>query len=111
MQPLYLYRTEESSPPTRVDNFPNPARSVITVAQHTADFVGTIVVEASIASDPQEGDWFIAHAEDYLEFVGSTEERARNRLVNLVGRFIWMRVVVTRDPSKPQGTVDRVTVI
>lgn len=112
MKPIYLYReSDEQEPvPVRVDRFPDPARSVITLAQYTGDFVGTIVVEASIESDPQETDWFVAHTEVYLPFE-SSEEKSRNRSTNLVGRFIWMRVSITRDPNKPVGGVDRITVI
>lgn len=110
MQPIYLYRQNESEGAVRVDRFPGSPRAVMTIAQHTAAFVGSILVEGSIASDPTDADWFEIYTEEYPDFI-SGEEKSRNRVRNVSGRFIWMKVTVTPLDDRPLGSVDRVMVI
>ena len=110
MQPIYLYRQNKSEGEVRVDRFPASPRAVMTIAQHTGAFVGTVLVEGSIESAPGEGDWFEIFTEEYGDF-SYGEERSRNRVRNVTGRFIWMRVTVTPQEDRAPGSVDRVMVI
>jgi hypothetical protein len=110
MQPIYLYRQNESDGAVRVDRFPATPRAVMTIAQHTAGFVGTVLVEGSIVSEPTDNDWFEIFTEEYVDFF-PLEEMSRNRIRNVAGRFIWMKVTVTPQEGRYVGSVDRVMVI
>jgi hypothetical protein len=110
MQPIILFRTDESQGELRVDRFPDFARPVTTINVLTSNFVGTVTVEATIKIDPQESDWFIIHETVFPEF-RLTEERKRNTATNVTGRFIHMRATATKALGFPLGIVDRITVI
>ena len=110
MQPIYLYRNEVETGDVRVDRFPEVPRALATITILTANFVGTVTVEATIKLEPTGSDWFVIHTETFPTFV-TQEEKKRNRAVNVAGRFISMRATVTKDEGHPFGIVDRVTVI
>lgn len=101
---------DESDGELRVDRFPEIPRSVYTLAIYTADYVGTVTVEATISLNPSPSDWFIVHTEEFTPFT-VPGPRARNTLTNLEGRFISMRAKAQRTLGYPTGIVNRVTVI
>lgn len=110
MHPFYLFRDNESEGAVRVDRFPDFAPAIHTVNILTANFVGTVTIEATIKLDPQTSDWFTVHVEDFAP-LSYSEEKRRSRAVNLTGRFIHMRAIATNAEGVVEGRVDRVTVI
>lgn len=58
------------------------------------NFRGSIVLQATLATDPSDSDWFIVAGTD-ATFDGSDQT---NRFLNFVGNFVWIRakLVITQ---------------
>jgi len=78
------------------------------VVNTTPTFVGTATVQATLAVDPQETDWFnVADAEfvytvdspGYIEpnRVGAIQGPTRTEHVNFNGQFTWLRAKIAID--------------
>jgi len=110
----------------RADGWYGFADGLHTVAIYLFDFTGHLVFEASIANDPQEGDWFpvevngqttMTFPQDVLHPTGQTGDTGTYGY-NILGSFTWLRVRVDRSyvfpvPTDPQsinalGYVDRI---
>ncbi len=60
-------------------------------------FTGSIVIQATLATDPQEEDWF-----NVYEYGASNT--TESIVTNFTGNFVWIRAVVTYTA----GTINRV---
>ena len=100
-----LVQDGEILPAVRVDDWPNPSPVLKTVVIHTDDFVGTIVIEASLYATPSDDDWFDLHSEEFTK-AGQMERKSRNRFFNSRDRVIWMRAKIVKE----YGRVDRIKV-
>ena len=60
-------------------------------------FTGSVIIQASLATDPQEEDWF-----DVYEYAASSA--TESVVNNFTGNFVWIRAVVTYTT----GTINRV---
>lgn len=110
MRPIYLVSFDEVHEKQRVDHFPEAFLGQTSIGVYTLDFVGSIAVEATICLDPQEDDWFEVWREVF-SVKSQNEPTALNHIVNVVGRFVWMRAKVEKDLNVRHGVVDRITVI
>lgn len=110
MKPIYLLTMDESAGEQKVDRFPEFSRAISTLNIYTSNFIGTVTVEASIKLNPSDNDWFVVHEEVFPE-ITSDNIRKRNKAINLVGRFIWMRATAEKALPYEHGLVDRVTII
>jgi len=106
MKAFPLVWADEGQDAVRVDDWPNPSRPNKTVMMYTQDFAGTITIQASLHVDPEEGDWFDIHVEDFSR-PQSNQHTEQNRFFNSRDRYIWMRAIVVTG----YGRVDRVVVI
>ena len=64
-------------------------------------FVGTINVQASLATDPTEDDWFTT---DFILGNGDTPVTT-NTYTSVVGNFVWIRIAVINFTA---GTINKV---
>jgi len=71
---------------------------VQTIGFNTTGFVGRIVIEATLDSDPETAGWF-----DVLDFTAATAQRSES----VVGNFTWIRARVENFSA---GTITSVTV-
>lgn len=97
-----------------------------TVAIYLQNFQGRVRFEASIATEPQEGDWFpveingaefLSFPKDPLAPTGTTGDTGTLGM-NILGNFTWLRVCIDRSYLSPTpeaqadidalGYVDRV---
>jgi hypothetical protein len=102
----FLVQAGEVSPAVRVDDWPNPPRQMKTLTIHTYDFVGRIVIQATLFEHPSEQDWINIYEEDF-DLIPNFQSKVRNRFFNSQDRFIHMRATV----EKLKGRVDRIMVI
>jgi hypothetical protein len=109
MQPIYIYRSSDEKPldAVRVDRFPEFPLPQRTVAVHTVNFQGKVTVQASILLKPTLDDHWVTVWDEDFDVRTEDLPSARNRMKNLCGNFIWMRVQV----QTVTGLVDRVLVI
>jgi hypothetical protein len=76
---------------------------------YDSNFVGTITMQASLASNPVEADWFNVEGttEEQTEtspFYNSIEVTVQSKYCNFTGNFVWVRGVV----SIESGQVDSI---
>ena len=69
-----------------------------TIAITNQNFTGRLFVEASLAEDPKEEDWFIidinpTSTDLFIEYTTSSGVF----LVNFTGNYIWLRARINRD--------------
>ena len=104
-----------TSDPVRADGWFGQRDGLHTVAFFLEDFTGRIFLEASLATDPQENDWFAIFLDGSVPF----QEYPRNpgaptgiRGDTFVDAFtfqlnaLWLRVRIDRSFIMPQPTTD-----
>lgn len=112
--------SEMSGPPARVDLVQGFGAKRYTVAVHVSNFKGTVFIEASLASEPGEGDWFDATEPFVFSVISDNPDLPQSGVTGAFGRtftgnFAWMRARMKHpDPIIPYpvnaGSVDRVLV-
>lgn len=70
-----------------------------TVSFQVTEFTGELKIQATLATDPQEADWFDAVGADF-----SGAATTGVSIQNFTGNFVWVRVVGTFTT----GTVNRI---
>lgn len=70
-----------------------------TVSFQVTDFSGELKIQATLAADPQETDWFDVNG---ITYSGSTATEVN--IQNFIGNFVWVRVIGTFT----SGTVNRI---
>ncbi len=76
---------------------------------YDSNFVGTITMQASLASNPVEADWFdvVGTTEEQTEtspFYNTVDVTVQSKYYNFTGNFVWVRGVV----SIESGQVDSI---
>jgi hypothetical protein len=71
----------------------------------TPNFVGTLTMQATLATAPIAQDWFnvVNSAVEYTEI--NTPATTTTNYINFTGNFVWVRAVVNRDALQPNGSV------
>ncbi len=75
------------------DGFYGRSDGLHTVQYSLNGFQGTIIIEATLASDPQEEDWFIVYSQNY-ELSGSlpgNSQQNESHIENFTGNYVWIR--------------------
>lgn len=76
----------------KADGYYGNADGLHTVAYIcSSDYVGTIKMQASLASDPGSLDWFDIDGTS----VGDGSSVVSTQYINFTGNFVWVRSVVT----------------
>ena len=68
-----------------------------TVQVHVTNFTGSVIVQATLATDPQEEDWFRVY-----EYAASNSDE--NFTNNFTGNFVWIRATV----NYTTGSINRI---
>tara|TARA_R110000851_G_C13064042_1_gene564228 strand:+ start:1024 stop:1377 length:354 start_codon:yes stop_codon:yes gene_type:complete len=62
--------------------------------QYSIDgFIGTVVIQATLAMNPIEADWFAAYTQEYL--VNAGQGTTKSKITNFTGNYVWIRAVIT----------------
>jgi len=79
----------------KADGYYGSADGLHTVAYIvSSDYVGTIKMQASLATDPSSNDWFDIDGTSF-SYDGSTV--TGNKYINFTGNFVWVRSYVSVD--------------
>ena len=71
--------------------------------QYTLDgFLGTVNIQATLAIDPNEDDWFTVYTHEYTVY--ADEGVTGSYITNFVGNCVWIRTVI----EYTDGTVNSV---
>lgn len=68
-----------------MDGFPGRCRVLHTVSIRSMSYIGDVVIEASLAANPQEGDWRAVHTFTF-------DNTPSSQGVTLKGKFAWIRM-------------------
>jgi hypothetical protein len=95
-----------NSNPEKGDGYFGSADGLHTVTYTiTPNFIGTLTMQASLASAPVEADWFNVN-NTTVEYNDITAPATTTtNYVNFTGNFVWVRAVVQRSSDQPNGSV------
>jgi len=63
-----------------------------TVQYDISGFIGTIAIQASLAVEPIDSDWFTVYTQAYP--VSSDEGTTTSVITNFTGNYVWIRAYV-----------------
>jgi hypothetical protein len=89
----------------RGDGYYGYADGLHTVAYFVDGFVGVIKIQASLATDPTENDWFDVDSTSYGDGVTAVSDPVT---YNFTGNFVWIRAAVSDFTA---GTINKVQYI
>jgi hypothetical protein len=94
------------SNPEKGDGYFGSADGLHTVTYTiTPNFLGTLTMQASLATAPVEADWFNV-INTTVEYNSITiPATTTTNYVNFTGNFVWVRAVVQRSSDQPNGSV------
>ena len=94
------------SNPEKGDGYFGSADGLHTVTYTiTPNFLGTLTMQASLATAPVEADWFNVN-NTTIEYNSITiPSTTTTNYVNFTGNFVWVRAVVQRSSDQPNGSV------
>lgn len=85
-----------------------------TIGWYLSGFIGRIVLEASLATEPTSDDWFPVKfdGEDnaFVEFL-STDPGSGLTVFTVTGNFVWVRAVVDRSQIDPLPPIDQINTL
>lgn len=110
--------------PVRADGWYGMTDGLHTIAATVVGFIGELIIEASIASEPQDGDWFSVDCgcKSSMSFPIDPNSLSTSDTVgfNVVGSFVWLRARISRKKVGPEpldesikdgyGYVDRILI-
>ena len=76
------------------DGYYGRADGLHTVQYNVAGFIGKIVVQATLAIDPGEADWFTLSATEHESTATETDESDGSFIKNFTGNYVWIRIYV-----------------
>lgn len=87
------------------DGYYNGADGFHTVQYSVNDFVGTILVQATLSVNPTESDWFTATGSVHLSSNLNDPESNGSFIKNFTGNYVWVRAVIK---NWTKGTVSSI---
>ena len=93
-----LFATNDSTPgkseAIKADGYYGNSDGLHTVAYIvSSDYVGTIKMQGSLATNPEDQDWFDISGTS----VGNGVDVVPTQYINFTGNFVWVRSIVTAD--------------
>jgi len=74
------------------DGFYGRSDGIHTIQYTITEFVGTVSIEATLASQPVEEDWFTVYAQDYP--LPDENTTSTSKITNFTGNYVWVRANV-----------------
>lgn len=81
-----------------------------TVAIYNKNFTGRLSIQATLALEPSDNDWFAVSLGGDLEVEYTDQDSITT--FNFTGNYVWLRAVVDRSylpaPEDPHGSIDKI---
>lgn len=101
------------------DGFYGRSDGLHTIQTDLNGFVGKIEFQASLATDPEDEDWFTVQlgtgtqtidttgliAEENITYIEYTESTTDAKVYNFTGNYVWIRTIVT---NWTDGTINAI---
>lgn len=124
MMPNSQTKWEVIGEPVRADGWYGMTDGLHTISATVVGFIGELIIEASIASEPQDGDWFNVECGCSGSMVFPIEPHTLSTTdtvgFNVIGSFVWVRARLSRSKLGPEpvdesikdgyGYVDRILI-
>lgn len=66
-----------------------------TVQYNVSGFIGSIAIEATLATNPTDADWFTVSGTEHISTATETTESDGSFLKNFTGNYVWIRAIAT----------------
>lgn len=76
------------------DGYYGRADGLHTVQYNVVGFIGKIVVQATLAVNPAEADWFTLSATEHESTSTGADESTGSFIKNFTGNYVWIRCYV-----------------
>lgn len=84
------------------DGFYGRSDGIHTVQYSLTGFVGTISIEATLATEPVDADWFTVYEQTYP--LSGDNSATSSKIANFTGNYVWVRAKVVYS----DGTVNSI---
>jgi hypothetical protein len=74
------------------DGYYGRSDGIHTVQYDITGFIGTISIQATLAVDPTQDDWFTVYTQSYP--VSNDEGTSLTKITNFTGNYVWIRAYV-----------------
>ena len=74
-----------------------------TVQYNITGFIGTVNIQATLAVNPTDDDWFTVYTQEYPAV--NDEGTTKSNLANFTGNYVWVRTYIS---NWTDGTVNSV---
>lgn len=103
-----------TGPQKKADGFFGFTDGKATIGFYLNAFIGRIVLQASLATDPEEADFFPVtfdgETNPFVEFL-STAPQTGLTVFTVTGNFVWVRAVVDRTNINPLPPIDQINTL
>lgn len=76
-----------------------------TVQITVSNFIGTVIMQATLATDPVDDDWFTLSATEHTSTATETANSDGSFLKNFTGNYVWVRAIAS---GWTDGTINSV---
>lgn len=98
--------TSFKSAPQKGDGYYGTSDGLHTVTYTvTPNFAGSLCMQATLATNPSENDWFTATNTTVNYQFPIVPASTTTNYVNFTGNFVWVRAKVDRTADQPNGSV------
>jgi len=84
------------------DGFYGRSDGIHTVQYSVTDFDGTVTIEATLATEPVEADWFVVYEQTYP--TSGLPPVTTSNITNFTGNYVWIRAKIVY----AEGTVNSI---
>lgn len=87
------------------DGYYGRSDGIHTVQYNLTGFLGNIVMQATLAVEPTDADWFTVTTTEHESVTPESEDSDGNFIKNFTGNFVWVRAVIT---NWTDGTINSI---
>lgn len=91
------------SDPFKGDGYYGRSDGFHTVQYTLAGFLGTVSIQATLAVEPTESDWFTVYSSTYS--LVNNEGETGSHIVNFTGNYVWIRANIS---NWTDGTINSI---
>lgn len=107
-------QTNVTSDAKKADGFFGFTDGKATIGWYLNAFIGRIVLEASLATEPTAADWFPVkfdgEANAFVEYLAVAPQTGLT-VFTITGNFVWVRAVVDRSNINPLPPIDQINTL
>ena len=82
------------SEPIAGDGFYGRSDGFHTVQYNLSGFTGTVIIQATLETNPSEEDWFTVYSQDYDLIIETAAEDKAQTITNFTGNYVYVRAVI-----------------